>query len=258
MNSHPNPLRRPATAGLRLSPAVVALLATPPVQPLPAPRRPNTHTYPAQRGGTRHPREVGQAVWLPGRDDRPLTVVNRRTRQAWERDKAGGWKPSGQRTIPPADQVSTLLAAPDGVARAVSLLRQDPRPWQDLLLTAAATATRWGCDRRRIDANQRAAADLLTATNTAPHRAVVVIDDSDVYAAAWFADASVSPDPQTAGYCCRQAQKTLAAAASGAPLEYPTGDVFGTRQQAAQQVAQWRAWQRPGQSWRVEPVGKDL
>jgi pimeloyl-ACP methyl ester carboxylesterase len=199
------------------------------------------------------PNYRGDAAWLEQRGNRPLTVVNTRTGNQWERSAAGWWEPfhdSRRRTL--VDQLGVLLASRDDqVATIVRLLRQDPRPAADLMreATQVAVQARRGVDLARVHITRSKALGELDRTDPTPHRLVEHVHDLPALLSSCDADIDTAVDPQWAAACRHQ----LARFEARGDGRFTFADLFPTRTEAVTELGRHLRWRRPGQRFYIEP-----
>lgn len=197
-------------------------------------------------------RTLGDVVWQhTDPSARTVTLTNTSTGASWARDTLGDWR-SAQRPAPLAERIGVLLRQPDDnpVDAIAALLRQDIRPWRELLDLGAEAALNAGGNRAWVRCGRDKVAELMYDTDKQPHRIVLVVDDAEAYAASWYADAAAATDAAWAYYCRQQAGLAESINAGEAP-----GGVYDDRAEAVlEQVKMRGSGQRPGRSWRVEPV----
>ncbi|MFI7608832.1 hypothetical protein ACIBTV_27480 [Micromonospora sp. NPDC049366] len=200
-------------------------------------------------------RALGDVTWtLNDPTGRTLTLTNGATGKSWTRDAYGHWSPAVRPKRAVARIAALLLTRADGYAEAVAaLLRQDIRPWRELLDLGATAVIGAGCRPDWAWAGRDQVAALMHATEQRPHRMVLVIDDADAYAASWYADAATATDAAWAFYLRSQGREAELAGQGETTI-----DTYDTRGEAALVLVTFRGGgQRPGQSWRVEPVDGD-
>lgn len=197
--------------------------------------------------GVGQPDRLGDVVWMPTDDGRAITLVNERTRASWVRDEPGRWRLRGWTPVTVAARIGVLLRKLDDQVDAVAaLLRQDIRPWRELLEQGAQAAIDMGGNRSWVRFGERKVAELMYVTEGQAHRVVLVVDDVQALAGSWYADAAAAVDPVWGEHCRREARQAEAG-------EFPVG-TYADRATAVLEAVKLRDGQRPGQSWRVEPV----
>lgn len=192
-------------------------------------------------------RTLGAAFWRP--TGRTTTLTNTRTGASWVRDVPGRWRPA-RPAASAARQAAELLADEDQVDAVCALLRQQFRPWGELLEAAVEAAVDAGVNPATVRAGKRRVAERMNATERRPHRVVRVVEDVEALAASWYADAAAAVDPAWAVYCREQARQAEVMG-EGVFL----AGVFDDRAMALVELVKQRDMERPGQSWRVEPAG---
>lgn len=198
-------------------------------------------------------RAVGDVVWRPVRDGgRVLELIDGRTGETWTRNAPGWWQPLPRpRPKSTAARVGALLLTPGDQVDAIAvLLRQDIRPWRELLEHGTQAAIAGGGDRPTVRRREQEVADLMFDTEGRAHRVVLVVDNPEALAASWYADAAEATDPAWAVWCRHQAWQVDVMGRG----EFPAA-VEADRAAAVLEAVKLRdGGQRPGQSWRVEPV----
>ncbi|WP_431935776.1 hypothetical protein [Micromonospora sp. RP3T] len=197
-------------------------------------------------------RRIGDVTWRPVRDGvRTALLEDTRTGKVWARIAPGRWErypAEARRTM--AGRVAVLLLGGVDQAEAVAvLLRQDIRPWRELLEHGAEAAVGAGGDRGRVRAAELRTAEVMHDSERRAHRVVLVVEDADTVAGSWYADAMEAGTPDWAAHCRRHA---LSVEARGVG-EFLVG-AHPNRAEAVLEAVKLRDGQRPGQSWRVEPV----
>jgi len=244
------PATRPLPPRLRADVAVALAETAPGVLASLTLANANARTAAESRPG---PHYRGEAAWLERHGRRPVTVVNTRTGAYWERNNAGWWQPGGAPGDDDlVDQLGVLLASPNQqIGAIVRLLRQDPRPAEELMMAAqkAAVRARRGVDMARVHIIRSRALGELDRTDPTPHRLVEHVDDLAALLASCDADIDTATDPQWAT-ACRHKLEQYQARGDGR-FTYP--DLYPDRPAAVAELGRHLRWRRPGQTFYVEP-----